>query len=245
MGIDRVRFSSVSLGFFVLAVFALASQAAAAVVTIPPSLGPGDSYRLVFITSTTDSASNSSISSYNTFATQSADSVTALMNLPATWSAIVSTSTESALTNIGGDSDIPIFLLDGDEVATGTAGLFGGTLLEPIDIDENGKTLPSSSKVWTGTNSDGSIATGYLGSNNPEYGLDSATSSLWIADGTGTTNSTTHDLYVISSVLTIAGGQGNTGDPGGASIPEPGTIGLAVLGGAALFFARRRAKAIA
>jgi hypothetical protein len=243
MGMNRVRRSLRSIGFLALAVAGLASEAAAGIITVPPSLGPGDSYRLVFITSTTDSASSSTISDYNSFAATAADSVTALMDLPATWSAIVSTSTESALSNIGGASDVPIFLLDGDEAAAGTASLFSGTLLNPIDIDENGKALPGGSKVWTGSNADGSAATGYLGSSDPEYGIDSDTSSLWIADGTSVSNSVGHNLYVISSVLTIAGTQQN--DPGGASIPEPSTIGLAALGGAVLLLARRRAKASA
>ncbi len=235
MRMDRVLSATRVFGFLSLAAWGCVSPCSASIITVPPSLSPGDQYRLVFITSTTDSASSSSISDYNNFVTSVADSVAALLDFPATWTAIVSTSTQSALTNIGGDSNVPIFLLDGDEVAAGTTGLFSATLFNPIDLDENGKTLPSGSKVWTGSTSSGGIGSDPLGSSTPEYGIDSDTSSLWIADGTSITNSTDHNLYAISSILTIAG------DPP-ASIPEPSTLGLAVLGGAVLLLVRRRVR---
>ena len=59
------------------------------------------------------------------------------------WRAIVSTSTMSAVNNISCgaacNANVPIFLVDGTEVATSTNNLFGGSagILNVIDEDEN------------------------------------------------------------------------------------------------------------
>jgi hypothetical protein len=135
-------------------------------------------YRLAFVTDDTtmagtSSAVNSSISTYNAFVTADAANNP---NLPTTtWSAIVSTATMSATANIFCGShcnaSVPIYPVDGTTlVATSATALFAGTILNAIDKDENGIGT-SASYVWTGSNADGTAASGNeLGLSAPEYG---------------------------------------------------------------------------
>jgi hypothetical protein len=225
----------------VFAVLGLASRSMASVITVPPSLTAGDTYRLVFVTSGTYSASSSSLATYNGDVTSEANGVAALLSLGATWTAIASTATEDALDNISGSSSAPIFLLNGNEVAGSLTSLFGGTLMNAVQISQNGNALPSGSKVWTGTTSSGTADAGHtLGSTDPEQGLDSSTTGTWLQDVASVGFDNGHDLYAISSVLTVP-----DGDP--ASVPEPSTVATAVLGGAVLLLAWkcRRAPAAA
>jgi hypothetical protein len=143
----RMKASGVNhLVLLVLAVVGIASRLnAGTVVVVPPGLSLGDTYRLVFVTSAVTDATSTDISYYNNFVTTAADAVPALAALGATWTAIASTETVSAATNIG-VSTSGIYSLNGLEVAAGTAALFNTVitpLLSPIDIDQNGDNVDS------------------------------------------------------------------------------------------------------
>ena len=144
-----------------------------------PTVALASEYRLAFVTDDTTDATSSDITTYNSFVTAEA----ALnLSLPSTtWTAIASTSGVNAATNISCgsacDSNVPIFLVDGTEVATSAAALFAGAILNPIDEDENGNLLYG--YVWTGSNADGTAATGNeLGSSTPVLGLNSFGSTM-------------------------------------------------------------------
>ena len=82
------------------------------------------------------------ISDYNTFVNTAANAAGSIVaSSGATWSVIASTYTVSALTNIGGSSSVPIYLLNGTRVATGTAELFSGNIEECICEFETGVTF--------------------------------------------------------------------------------------------------------
>ena len=132
-----------------------ALRADAAPITVPAGLSPGDHYRLVFVTSTTRDATSSNIGDYNAFVSSVAASVAELNSLPATWTAVASTSSISARDNIGSsDSAVGIYRLDGTKVANGTVGLWSGSLSAAINIDERGGE-PGCYPVWTGTDVNG------------------------------------------------------------------------------------------
>src|SRR5215471_8873092 len=96
-----VLFSALALSLSV------AGEGRAAPITVPPSLSPGDQYRLVFVTSTRRTATSSSIGDYNLFVTNAANTVPELAALGTTWTAIASTATvdarDNTLTNPGTD----------------------------------------------------------------------------------------------------------------------------------------------
>jgi hypothetical protein len=122
---------------------------------VPPA-GVTD-YRLIFVTTDTTAATSSNIADYNSFATNEAEQNP---DLPSTtWTAVASTDAVSAVSNIACTPDcsnIPIFLVDGTDVATSSTALFNAatvSLLNGIDEDQKGTSV--SGYVWTGSFSDG------------------------------------------------------------------------------------------
>jgi len=173
------------------------------ILTVPLGLNPGDQYRIAFVTSVTRDATSSNIVDYNDFVNAVANSLGSLLQpLAATWSAIASTSTVSAATNIGGVSSIPIYILDGSLVATGTADLFDGTLTSAINLSDDG--VYGRRNVWTGTQSDGTAygAIYFLGMDVPGYGLSDFTDGQWIGYSRAAFTSEFY-MYGISDALTV------------------------------------------
>ena len=140
------------LATLALALVAVANQSQAEALS---ALSAGSPYILVFVTSDTINAMSSTIGDYNTFVTTEANLNPALMALGTTWSVIGSTPDTNAIANIGSNPDIPIFDVNGNQIAVNdtTSGLFSGSLLNPILYDENGVANPTN--VWTGTNAGG------------------------------------------------------------------------------------------
>ena len=177
-----------------------------AITTVPPGLQSGSPYRLVFYTSGTFAPSSTDITTYNASVQSIANGVPALASLGATWTVIASTATVSAATNIGATgTNVPIYGLDGTEIAANVTQLFSGTLLSGIDIQETGNYVPNFG-IWTGSNADGSISAYPLaGSSGTIQGNTGSTNSRWINDG-AIVQSSNHlqHFYAISSVLGVA-----------------------------------------
>jgi hypothetical protein len=208
-----------------------------------PSTGqpwkPGDPYQLVFVTSTTVSGSSPNLSTYNTFV----NSVAATSTLPGVsnllWRAIASALNQipaiPARTNAMVSA--PVYLVDGTTlVATGYSDLWDGSILNPINKDQNGADVVSGTQVWTGcANADGTPAnfpTGpfyrCLGSTvaYAQFGLVGSTDSQWINSGElpfGNANR----MYAVSGVLTVPP-PSNVVIPSGALTVDLG-VGVAVL----------------
>jgi len=183
---------------------------------IPPGLEPGDQYRIVFVTSFTTTAESGNISDYDKIVTDAAAaSGSILQSLGATWQAIVSTDSESAFDHIGGTFSVPIFRVDGIEVATGSSQLWSGTLLDSILLDQTGSPA-AGTVVWTGTGTDG-LQDNPLGGATPLDGCTTVTTPQWIDLQVATSNSLTFPLYGISSILTVP-------------VPEPGIGGTILIG---------------
>ncbi|HEY4175147.1 MAG TPA: PEP-CTERM sorting domain-containing protein [Rhodopila sp.] len=215
---------------------------------VPP---PGvTDYRLIFVTADGTSATSANIADYNSFATSEA----ALNpDLPSTtWTAVVSTDQVDAVSNIACTPDcsnIPIFLVDGTEVAPSSTALFNAATVSllhgGIDEDQNGNG--TGGYVWTGSFSDGTanIQTfgqdtfdSTMGNGGPvEVGFSGNTDGTAIAGGPFFVGDSPDDLteepiYAISGVI---------------STPEPETISLLAFGGImtglAARFRRRRKSA--
>lgn len=217
-----------------MALVGIASRSEASIITVPPGLAPGSQYRLVFATDGTYGGSSANISTYNLEVSTEAAGIPQLAALGATWTAIGSTESVSAATNIGfSASTVGIYLLDGTLVANGTGtsgtGLFSGSILSPIIVTVTGSNLINL-VTWTGTNSDGTIFTGQaLGESPVEAGGTGLRSAGWIAynpyDPVG--GALKQGLYGISSALTVPG------------VPEPGTTILVALGSGLLLLVQR------
>ncbi len=218
------------------------SHAYAAIITTPTSLSPGDSYRLVFVTSGGRNAHSTNIADYNAFVQGIASAAgSQVAGLSTTWRAIGSTSSVDAWDNTNTNPSIAtgvsIFNLNGEEVAEDNSDLWDGSTSASIGYDELGGFR--SGWVWSGTGSDG---TGNAPLGKPaglgvKYGhsgiAGGAAASQWISSS-GWYSQAEFPLYAISGVLTIA------------SVPEPSSffifLGLAGMGGLWMRVQRRRHK---
>ena len=212
------------LGASVVAVCLLGTPAVASAGSFTPPVGVTD-YRLAFVTDTTTDATSTAISTYNSLvATEALDN----SSLPSTtWTAIASTATVSAATNISCgtpcNGDVPIFLVDGTEVATSTNALFAGSILNLINEDESG--VSNSNYVWTGSNANGTIASGaQLGSADPVFGAGLFGTSDMI-DFSTEINTDQNSLYAISGEIAV--------------VPEPASLSLLAFGSIAMGLARK------
>lgn len=209
--------------------------------TLPAGLNPGDSYRLAFVSSTSQFGQFSDISIYNTFVDNLAKSVTELNALVGIdWTAIVSTRTVDARdntdTNPGTSTGAPIYLLDGTTViADNNADLWDGTIDNLFNIDENGNTVVNA-QVWTGSSTDGTGRDGQeLGTPTPITGGTNSVIAAWITS-TSPASTNSFRLYAISDTITIPGG------PPPTELPAPGPLGLLAAGFIGLGLARRRIR---
>ena len=159
----------------------------------------GDTYRLVFISSTTRNATSTNIADYNAHV-QNAANAAGLGSV--TWYAIGSTATVDAIdntqTNVA-DVDGAFFLMDGSTiVSTSNADFWDGhTNAQAIRLDEYGNQyLPLNSSLpwyqygpaWTGTGTNGT-SSGELGAATVTLGLGSSAASAgqWTARSSGQT----------------------------------------------------------
>src|SRR5262249_30690592 len=103
-----------------------------------------------------------------------------------------------------GQANAPVFLSDGTPVSssTTTAGLWSGTIRNPINLDLAGNPVDPLFFVWTGTNPTGTGFGGPLGSARPQTGSTTDTLGAWVSSGSSPSGDLRH-LYGISSVLTV------------------------------------------
>jgi hypothetical protein len=195
-------------------------------VSAPPNLNPGDHFRLVFVTNGVIDAPSASIGNYDSVVTGEANGAGLLSyaGSPVTWQTLASTE-GGASTAVGRvTTSVPIYRLDGTQVATDNTDLWDGAIAAAINQTPSGATLDNGTVVWTGSNSDGTEAKGLGGDGGfTQFGL-IATDSAWMNSNTAAT-SESHHLYAFSSELTV--------------VPEPTSAGMMGLGVAALAAGRR------
>lgn len=184
----------------------------AALVT-PPSLNPGDQYRIVFVTSSKIRGTSTNINTYNVFADGLGDSAL----FASDWTAILSTPTVDARTNTlttGSGAGISIWLVDGStKVADSYSDLWDGSLDNSINQTQTGGAPPitfGAARVWTGSSDDGLefSNTRGLGTANPINGDASAANGSWIFAGSvASSNPFSGDpflpVYALSGVLQV------------------------------------------
>jgi hypothetical protein len=192
----------------------------ASIVTTPAGLAPGSTYQLVFVTTDGFFATSTAISDYNTNVTNEAALNATLAAFDTangvTWTVIGSTPTLDATTNA--PSSGAVYTLDGTQIASAANPLYAGSLLAPIDINQNGVT--ESTTVWTGSTTSGTVAGGIndLGQDFPEYGSSTLTNGGWITELNGTDSDNNKPLYALSSVITVPGTS--------SAVPEPASVTL-------------------
>lgn len=232
---------SISAGLVaVVAAISVSTSTLAAPIVSPLALGPGDTYRLAFVTSAARDATSTDISDYNAFVTAVANSQSELAGLNTSWYAIASTDSVAARDNTGtGPSNpgVPIYLLDGStRIADNNSDLWDGGIDNPLNIDETGSVAGGATgflQVFAGTNP-------FNGLQEGGDTLGSASGVVWtgwtvFSDDRWTSSflasaASVRSIYAISDEITIPA----------VSVPEPGMLALFCLGLAGLGFARRK-----
>jgi PEP-CTERM motif len=199
-------------------------------ISTPAGLTAGDTFRIVFVTDAFTFATSASIGTYNAFVAEDARNQAMGGNVVydgtvLTWSAIASTPSTSAITNIG-ETGASVWLNNGPMIAATdtTTGLWSGTILSPIDTDLRGNT--SIHFVWTGTDPNGTSDPAHsLGSpaDLAVAGNTTFTTSDWVDRAllTPSPGALPHNLYGISQLLTV---------PQQTVVPEPSSLVLGVFG---------------
>ena len=152
----------------------------------PSEVNAGDSFRLIFITSTTRNATATGIDTYNQFVQGRANAGhRAIRPYGGGFRAVGSTGTVHARDNIcGTGTGVPIHWLNGSKVADNYADFFDGSWddeTNPKNESGNARSVPRGTGVWTGSLTNGTIdGQVYLGTsersaiagslNNPSYG---------------------------------------------------------------------------
>ncbi len=168
-------------------------ETAMAGVILPTGLTAGTQYQIMFVTADTTSGTSGSESDYNNFVTAEAASLTALLPLGTTWSAVTSTYDGTNYTNAGvnapTDPAIPVFNTQDQQVSfPNPLGLWVGPILTPVQYDsQSGSTVNrpgldrfSNPRCGTGAATLGNA----LGQSNPTWGYSGSSSMAWIDDST-------------------------------------------------------------
>jgi len=164
------------------------SYNASAGLLLPPSLNPGDSYRLAFITDSILDPFSTDITRYDTFV-QGKAAESSLTDGTTDWKVIGSTAVVDAIDHIGVSSS-PIYNLNGELVAVNSAALWNTgnvDLLNPIKYTQFGSPSVGIGIVFTGTQADGTGSSSPLGGGPSIVSLGRYTSIAndWIDNGSG------------------------------------------------------------
>lgn len=189
-----------------------ASQATAQITTIPSGLNPGDSYRLIFVTSDIGNATSSDISVYDALVTSQAAQSPELVSLGTTWQVVASTSSVDARVHTNTDftvnTGVAIFNLGDAKVADNNADLWDGSLDAGVSLDQFGNgPRPHPAWVWGGTVISGLKKGGFtLGPGNKMLGFANVSTGHWIDRGIPSNDITGFSgaqFYALSGILTV------------------------------------------
>ena len=185
---------------------------------IPAGLGPGDSFRLLFATSTTRDATSTDIDDYNSFVqTAAAAGHAAIQTYSAGFRVVGSTADDDARDNTSTTgTGVPIYWLGGAKVADNNAGFYDGDWDEEANAkDEDGSARSISAaadRPFTGSNHDGTAtSSNTLGTTQVRIGRpNSSTSGHGPLSGSNSVNTTSSPFYALSGMFVV--------------VPPPGRI---------------------
>ena len=201
----------------------------------PADIGPGERFRLIFLSSTKRNATSNDIETYNTFVQNRAAAGHANIQDHASRFRVVGcTQAVDARDNTGTNtngSGVPIYWVGGNKVADSDADFYDGSWDDEInDRNELGNDAHDTSQTgnypWTGCSHDGtksvpsqSLA---LGKNAVQWGKLNASSNGPIEGSGSTTSTSTRPMYALSPVFQVPSMNANRLSPTGA--PHPGKI---------------------
>ncbi len=171
----------------------------------PSGLSGGESFRLLFVSSTTRNASATDIGTYNSFVQTAAKAGHSAISdgVGDGFAAVASTSAVDARDNASTTgAGVPVYWLGGDKAADGYADFYDGSWDSYSARNESGAAVGGTVRVWTGSNDDGTKhASDYLGNTNVQAGSVGTGSDPFTA--VTLANSNGYRLYGLSPVFTV------------------------------------------
>ena len=214
-----------SLAVFTVFLAALAATPRAAIAQtevasdwalIPSGLGAGDSFRLLIVTSTRQTAESSTIGDYDTVVQDdvSSNGHMAIQSYSANFKMLGCTSTTNAQTNTNtGSSDTaaPIYWLNGAKVADNYSDLYDGSWDSNAPKYPSGENAPDSGQLSrmfigcldNGTKSANTLGDGTVSSGYPGFSGFELSSSVAV-------NTNTLRYYGLSEIFQVASGSNTT-----------------------------------
>ncbi len=182
---------------------------------IPQGIAPGDSFRLLFVTSATRDASSSNIADYNAHVQGAAGGNDSLKSFKDEFTALISTSAVDARENTGTTgTGVPVHWLGGEKVADDYADLYDRSWDSVAGRTENGSSYTG--LVWTGGNKMGEKSgLRYAGAAEVRLG-DLGDATLPLSSPTVKASGEAYPLYALSPVITVA-----EPEPTPTPTPEP------------------------
>ena len=181
-----------------------------------PKIAPGESFRLMFVTSVSMSAQSSEVGAYNSFVQGKAASNPALKPLQNHFRAMISTPSVSARDNTRtratdpGASD-PLYWVNGDKVADDYADLYDGSwdhnsVNGQWSSDEDGDDITTVWDIWSGSLETGAARTGTEAGTATQFVSFGRvnTSGIELDSGNGYDKRLHKAVYGISPVLTVS-----------------------------------------
>ena len=191
---------------------------------LPNGIEPGDSFRLLFVTSATRDAASTGIADYNSHVQNAAGGNDSLKSFKDQFTALISTTSVDAKDNTGTTgSGVPIHWMGGEKVADDYADLYDGDWDSAKGRTESGGSYTG--LVWTGGNKAGAKSgQRYAGADEVRLGdLSDATRPL--SSPQAAASSESYPLYALSPVLTVAEPEPEpTPTPTPTPQPEPPAI---------------------
>ena len=130
---------------------------------IPPGLGPGDKFRLLFVTATSRQATSSNIEDYNSFVQAAASANADLASHSSTFRVVGSTQgVDARINTAAADANVPVYWLGGLRVAEGHWDFYGNTFGGVTWDNAGNGTKSNGTSFGSGYVFTGSVGTGRL-----------------------------------------------------------------------------------
>ncbi len=170
---------------------------------IPDGIGPGQSFRLLFVTSTSRDASSSEIADYNAHVQAAAGRNSNLAGFSGRFRALISTASVDARDNTATTgTGVSVHWLGGAKVADDYADLYDKSWDSVSGQTETGSSYGG--LVWTGGNKAG-LKSGLRHAGAAEVRLgDLGTAGLALSSPRAGASTETYPLYALSPVITVA-----------------------------------------
>ena len=172
----------------------------------PANVEGGDTFRLLFVTSTQRDAQSSDIADYNAFVQARAKAGHSAItdDMGDQFKVLGSTATVDARDNTGTTGPgVPIYWLNGERVADDYADFYDGSWDSSDGRFDNGN-VAGNLTVWTGSNADGTKHTASLGNSVWVRAGNSGDVNRAISAASGTDPTVIYRLYGLSPVFEVA-----------------------------------------